>query len=85
MCRSAVSIAANIAEGYGRGSSGSYVQFLKVARGSLKELEAHVLLAQSVALFEGEPAKLLLPRAENIGKMLNSLIRSIHTRRATAA
>ena len=46
--RSAASIAANIAEGWGRDATGSFVQFLKVAQGSLKELETHLLLGQRV-------------------------------------
>jgi four helix bundle protein len=85
MRRSAISIPANIAEGYGRESTGSYVQFLKVARGSLKELETHVLLAQRVGIVDGEKAQPLLSRSENVGKMLNGLIRSVLARRAAAA
>ena len=42
--RAAVSIAANIAEGHGRESSGSFVQFLRMSQGSLKELETHLNL-----------------------------------------
>jgi four helix bundle protein len=37
--RSACSIALNIAEGYGRESTKNYIQFLKISRGSLLELE----------------------------------------------
>ena len=43
--RSAVSISSNIAEGYGRNSTKSYVNFLKIARGSLYELETQLILA----------------------------------------
>jgi four helix bundle protein len=43
--RAAASIPANVAEGHGRESTGNFVQSLRVAQGSLKELETHLLLA----------------------------------------
>ncbi len=48
--RAVTAILANIAEGYGRQSTASYAQFLKIARGSLKELETNLLLAERVSL-----------------------------------
>lgn len=79
MRRAAVSIPANIAEGYGRESTGAYQQFLRVAQGSVKELETHALIARRVGI-SGEPdATNLLSKAEVVGKMLRALIRSLET------
>ncbi len=44
MRRCCASVAANIADGYGRESSGAYVHHLKIAQGSLKEFETHIIL-----------------------------------------
>jgi four helix bundle protein len=77
MRRSAASVAANIAEGYGRDSTGSYIQFLKIACGSLKEHETHVILAQTVGLFTSDQSHLLLNATQGLGINLNSLIKSI--------
>ena len=62
MRRSAVSIAANIAEGYGRENRGSFVQFLRMAQGSLKELETHILLACRIGMLERDNETELLLR-----------------------
>jgi four helix bundle protein len=75
--RAGASVPANIAEGYGRESAGSYTQFLRNAQGSLKELETHVLLALKVGLASQEAVAPVLERAETVGKMLRGLIRSV--------
>jgi four helix bundle protein len=75
--RSCASIPANIAEGYGRESAGAYAQQLKVAQGSLKEFETHVELAHRVGLIDETTVSNVLKSAEEIGKMLRSLIRAI--------
>ena len=46
--RSSVSVPSNIAEGYGRQSTQSYIQFIKIARGSLCELETQLIIAQKL-------------------------------------
>jgi four helix bundle protein len=66
--RSAISVAANIAEGYGRDSNSSYIQQLRVAQGSLKELETHVLIAERVKLIAGDKVPELLALADRVGK-----------------
>ena len=75
--RAAASVPANIAEGNGRENRGEYIQFLRIAKGSLKELETHVLLSQRVGLATGPAAEPILADCELVGKMLRALIRSL--------
>jgi four helix bundle protein len=75
--RSSTSVAANIAEGYGRDNTGSYVQFLRIAQGSLKELETHVIISKRIGYLESSQEEFLLQRSEQIGKMLRALMRSV--------
>ena len=79
--RAAASIPANIAEGSGRESTGDYVRFLRIAQGSLKELETHLILSTEVGLTRSENTELLLRTADEIGRMLRSLIRSLESKR----
>jgi four helix bundle protein len=75
--RAGVSVASNIAEGYGRGSRGEYKQFLGMARGSNLELQTQLLIAKRLRL--GDPMK--IDRAEvlsgEVSKMLVSLLRKL--------
>jgi len=75
--RCSVSIAANIAEGYGRDSDGYFIQFLRISQGSLKELETHILLSGRLGFLTLEVQNPLLSSADEIGRMLRGLIVSI--------
>jgi four helix bundle protein len=77
--RAAASMPANIAEGYGRNSRGSYVQFLRIAQGSLKELETHLLLAQRLAFVQGPSVDPVLESCDQLGRMLFSLIKQLES------
>ena len=79
MQRAAVSVAANIAEGHGREQTGSFIQFLRVAQGSLKELETHLIIAQRIELITPQQSEPLSGKCDAIGRMLRSLIRSLET------
>jgi four helix bundle protein len=80
--RAAASVPANIAEGFGREQTRSFIQFLRVAQGSLKELETHVLLSERVGLFSADVSLLLIERCGTVGKLLRALIRSLSRKAA---
>jgi four helix bundle protein len=75
--RAAASVPANIAEGYGQESSGSYLRFLRIAQGSLKEMETHLLIAQRIEIAEAPVVGSLLAQSESIGKLLRALMRKL--------
>jgi four helix bundle protein len=75
--RSAVSIPANIAEGYGRKNRKEYLQFLYISQGSLRELETHLLLSLRVDLVSKSAITPLLDQCDLVGKLLHGLIRSL--------
>lgn len=75
--RAASSVPANIAEGFGRENRGSYQQFLRIAQGSLKEFETHLLLAGRVGIATDKDIDRLMTMSESVGKLLRLLIRKL--------
>ncbi|PIV84970.1 MAG: four helix bundle protein [Nitrospirae bacterium CG_4_9_14_3_um_filter_53_35] len=78
--RAAVSVAANIAEGAERTSTGEFLQFLGIARGSPAEVETLLILAERLGLLRTEQRDTLLAQASEIGKMLVGLQRSLRSK-----
>ena len=78
--RSSVSIAANIAEGFGREQTRPFIHFLRISQGSLKELETHLVIAEQVQLAQGRDVEPLMRATAELGRMLRAMIRSLETK-----
>ncbi len=78
--RAAISIPANIAEGWGRNMTKEYIQFLRIARGSLLELETHLIISVNLQYLNSQTLGILLQKTQEINKMLNSLVNSLSKR-----
>jgi four helix bundle protein len=74
LCRSAASVPANIAEGYGRHHRREIIRFLYIARGSGEETRYHLLLARDLGYIDGDTCQRLRDRYVEVSKMLNGLI-----------
>ena len=76
--RSAVSIPSNIAEGYRRAHRTEYIQFVRIAYGSGAELETQLIICNNVHYLNNAEYENLANMLEEIMKMLNKLISSLH-------
>lgn len=79
-CRSALSVPANIAEGWGRGTPGQFRYFLRVAIGSACELECHLHLAVRLGYATRSDAAALLRELLRIRRMIDGLVASLSPR-----
>lgn len=77
--RASVSIPANIAEGSGRGTKRDFISFLRIAQGSLRELETYLLLLTEVNLAHPDDATPIQKQLDSIARLLNRLIQSLQT------
>jgi len=75
--RSAASIPANIAEGYGRKHTKEYVRFLTIAQGSLNELETHLILSSRVGLCKTQDTEVIMTLLQEESRMLVSLMKKL--------
>jgi four helix bundle protein len=75
--RSAVSIAANIAEGKERETIPEFIRYLYIAKGSSGELKTHLMIAERIGYLEQDHAKDLRQAVEKISAKLGALIRTL--------
>lgn len=72
--RCSVSVASNIAEGYGRRTTNEFIHFLHIALGSLRELDTQLIIAKRVKLTED---RFLDPVIKNTDRMQGILVSTL--------
>ena len=78
--RAAISIPANIAEGYGRIHRGDYVRHLSIARGSTRELETHFEIATRLGYASRGALERAPVMADRVSRMLLGMVRGLGAR-----
>lgn len=81
MRRAAVSVMANIAEGFERMRAGEFHQFLSIAKGSCAELRAHLYIAYDAGYIAEPSFRELLDMAEEVARILGGLRATVAQRR----
>lgn len=77
MRRAAVSTPSNIAQGFRQGTSRAYLRHVRVAAGSIAELETQAELATDLELWAPEHGALIRELAERSGRMLTGLTKAL--------
>lgn len=80
MRRAAISVVSNIAEGCGRHHDRELAYFLRIARGSVRELESQLLLSRDLGYVAQETWIEMDARAEEISNMLFSFASTVADR-----
>jgi len=74
--RSSLSVPSNIAEGYGRNSTGDYIQFLGIARGSVNEVITQLIVAKRVGATDRD-IQSFINECNEISRMLSAMIKTL--------
>ena len=77
MRRAAVSVPSNIAEGQSHKGIRDFVRYVRLARGSLAELETQLLIAHDLGYVDVPVARALLSEIEEVSRITSGLIRSL--------
>lgn len=77
ICRSAVSIPSNIAEGQERGSKLEFIRFLRIAQGSAAELRTQFYISREIGLIPKDISNDFIKQSKSISQMLQGLIESL--------
>ncbi len=81
--RASNSVSLNIAEGFGRKSTGYFIQFLNIATGSLYELESGLYLGEKLNFITNTELETINRMITEESKMLSSLISKLAAKTPT--
>lgn len=70
LLKAASSVPANIAEGHGRYSVGSYRNHLSIAAGSLREVETHLEAAVRLQILTADEIQPAIEVSDHVGRLL---------------
>ncbi len=79
--RAAVSVMSNIAEGFERGRSTEFHQFLSVAKASCAELRSQLYVALDAGYLNQDAFSRLMAKATEVGHVVGGLRTSVERRR----
>lgn len=79
MCRAAVSVPSNIAEGFERHSNKEFIRFLRIAKGSSGELRTQIYIAVGTGLMAEEEGTELVSKSRLLSAMIQNLIKTRET------
>jgi four helix bundle protein len=75
--RSAVSVAANIAEGYGKNGTKDKLRFYNISQGSIEECKYYIILSKDLGYINMDRYLILKQELDDSSKLLNSYCRAI--------
>ena len=75
--RAAISVPANIAEGYKKLSKADKLRFLNIAQGSLEECRYYIVLSRDLLYINIETYNELVGKVEETSRLLNSYVRGV--------
>ena len=78
--RAVISVSANIAEGWGRELSKNYLQFLRISRGSLMEVETIILISKNLNYITENEFQEINKKIEEVSKILQGLIKGVQNK-----
>lgn len=84
MRRAAVSIMANIAEGYARGGNKEFVQFMFISKASASELQSHLYLSLDLIYISQDNFNTIYEQLDKVQRKLSSFIKVLRNNSKSA-